>query len=207
MADKKKKKTAFRRVERIKIIEYGCIGLVILLFLGLALLYGGKRSGDSADPNASPSPVPTADTSIRGMNVLDALTAASFTVDYRQDRYDVVSPDGVAFDMRMQSDDKGIVSLSFETLLCADPEDGTETSNLIRSENKRSVHALQTLFDAIMPVFHRTIADSDTITKQCQKVVQSGEPYTKHLGSFSVRITSDPDADLQTVTIQLIRDY
>ena len=203
----KKKKSVFRRIERIKIIEYGCIGLVILLFLGLAIVYGGQRSADrSAEADASPSPVPTADTSIRGMNVLNALTAASFEVTYQQEHYDVCSPDGVAFEMQMQSDDKGIVALSFETLLYADPEDGTETSSLIATENKQTVNALRTLLDAIMPVFHRTITDSDTITAQCQKVVRSGEPYSKHFGTYSIRITSDPDADLQTVKIQFIRD-
>ena len=207
MTSKKKKKSAFRRVERIKVIEYGCIGLVILLFVGLAIIYGGKRSNDrSGSPDASPSPVPTADTSIRGMNVLNALMEALFTVDYQSDHYDVSSPNGVAFTMQMQSDDKGIVSLSFETLLCPDPEDETETSKLIRSENKSTLEALRTLLDAVMPVFHRTIADSDTFTKQCRKVVQSGEPYSKHFGTYSVRISSDPDADLQTVKIQFLRD-
>ncbi|MBQ5991270.1 MAG: hypothetical protein IJL62_01840 [Clostridia bacterium] len=205
--DRKKKKRGFPRVERVKIIEYVCIGLVILLFLGLAVFYGGRRVNPSAaDAETSPSPAPTDDLSIRGMNLLNALDRAGFDVAYQTDRYDVKTSDDVAFDMRMESDDKGIVRLSFETLLCADPDDGTETANVIRAENKQTVAALRELFDCVMPVFRRTIADSDTIVKQCQKVAETGEPYSKHFGKYSVRISSDPSSVPQTVVILFVRD-
>ncbi len=205
--DRTKKKRGFPRVDRIKIIEYVCIGLVILLFLGLAIFYGGKKTGRAAtDAEASPSPVPTDDPSIRGMNILDALDRAGFETVYHTDRYDVKSPDGVAFDMRMESDDKGLVRLSFETLLCADLDDGTETANVIREKNRQTVAALRALLDSVMPVFRRTIADSDTIVKQCRKVAETGEPYSKHFGKYSVRISSDPSVVPQTVMILFVRD-
>ncbi len=205
--DRKKKNRGFARVERIKIIEYACIGLVILLFLGLAILYGsgGVQKGDRS-ANASPSPVPTADTSIRGKNVLDALLDAGFAVEYGTDQYDVRSESGVFFAMRMISNDKGILELSFETALCPDPEEDTLTARYLIDENRKTIDALQTLFDRIMPVFHRPASDSDTIVKQCLKVVNNGETYSKHLGKYSVRIQSDPEAIPQTVSIDLIRD-
>ena len=60
--DRRKKKRSVPRFERIKIIEYGCIGLVILLFVGLAILYGSKnRTAVEANADASPSSVPTPD--------------------------------------------------------------------------------------------------------------------------------------------------
>ena len=37
---KKKKKRIYSQIEWIKIIEYVCIGLVVLLFVGLAIYYG-----------------------------------------------------------------------------------------------------------------------------------------------------------------------
>lgn len=205
--DRTKKKRGFPRVDRIKIIEYVCIGLVILLFLGLAIFYGEKKTDRAAtDAEASPSPVPTDDPSIRGMNILDALDRAGFETVYHTDRYDVKLPDGVAFDMRMESDDKGLVRLSFETLLCADLDDGTETANVIREKNRQTVAALRALLDSVMPVFRRTIADSDTIVKQCRKVAETGEPYSKHFGKYSVRISSDPSVVPQTVMILFVRD-
>ena len=140
------------------------------------------------------------------MNILDALDRAGFETVYHTDRYDVKSPDGVAFDMRMESDDKGLVRLSFETLLCADLDDGTETANVIREKNRQTVAALRELFDSVMPVFRRTIADSDTIVKQCRKVAETGEPYSKHFGKYSVRISSDPSVVPQTVMILFVRD-
>ena len=205
--DKKKNKRGRIRAERVKIIEYCCIGLVILLFLGLAFFYGRKdHTTAPAEADASPSPVPTEDSSIRGKNLLGALERASFDVTYLPDSYSVQSSDGIAFVMRMESDDRGIVSLSFETLFCADPEEESEIADLLRAENRKTTEALRALFDAVMPVFHRPIADSDTIVKQCQKVVKSGEPYSKHFGTYSVRITSDPQAVPQSVTIRFIRD-
>ena len=79
---KTKRKRAILRIERIKIIEYASIGLVILLFLGLAIRYGTAKSAvDDAAPDPTVSPVPTEDTSIRGMNVFRALEAAGFTVE------------------------------------------------------------------------------------------------------------------------------
>ena len=207
--DRKKKKRDLPRVERIKIIEYVCIGLVILLFLGLAIFYGGRdRStrNNTAEADASPSPVPTDDPSIRGMNVLDALERASFGVSYEQDSYSVRSPNGVAFEMHMESDDRGLIELSFETPLCPDPDGETEIEELLRTENRQSIEAIRALFDAVMPVFHRPIADSDTIVKQSRNVVKSGEPYAKHFGTYSMRISSDFDAIPQTVTIRFVRD-
>ena len=205
--DKRKKKRRFPRVERIKIIEYGLIALVVLAFIGLAVYYGTKGKG-SRNSEAIPtvSSAPTADTSIRGMNVLNALERGGFAVSYRDGAYAVTSPDGVGFDMRMQSDDKGILTLSFETILCADIDDDTELARILNAKNRSTADALQNLFDCIMPVFRRPAADVDTIVKQCRKVVLSGETYAKHLTRYSLRIESDPDADLQTVKVSLIRD-
>ncbi len=205
--DRRKKKRSVPRFERIRIIEYGCIGLVILLFVGLAILYGSKeKHPDEPVADASPSPVPTPDETIRGMHVLDALDKAGFAVSYETDRYDVLSPDGVSFTMRMGSDDRGISELSFETPLCPDPEEETESARLLREENRRTVKELQKLFDCVMPVFRRPVSDSDTIVKQCRKVAENGDVYSKHFGRYSVRIVSDSEARPQTVTVYLIRD-
>lgn len=205
--DRAKKKRGVPRIDRVRIIEYVCIGLVVLLFLGLAILYGKKQ--DKAVPSfaeATPSPVPTDDPSIRGKSVLDAIDGSSFTLTYQRDYYDIVSDDGTAFIMRMLSDDSGITQLSFETLLCADPEEENEISVSLIAENKRTLHAMRDLLDLIMPVLKRTVSDSDVIVGQCKKVVKSGEPYSKHIGRFTVRVDSDPDAIPQTVLIEFIRD-
>lgn len=205
--DKRKKKRRGLRIDRIKIIEYGCIGLVIALFLGLAILYGGKNRGkDPNEPEAMVSPVPTDDRSIRGKNILDTIESSAFDLVYDQGHYDLTSESGVAFEMRMQSDDTGLQRLSFRTLLCADPEEAGAIADTLRAENKKSVDALRDLFDLIMPVIRRTASDSDTIVKRCTEVVKSGEPYSKHMGQFTVRIQSDPEDIPQAVTIDLIRD-
>lgn len=207
LTDRTKKKRGVPRIDRVKIIEYVCIGLVVLLFLGLAIFYG--RNHGETDPveiEATPSPVPTDDPSIRGKNVLDAIEGSAFTLTYRQDHYDLVSEDGTAIEMRMQSDDNGITRLSFETLLCADPEEESVISGSLIAENKRSLHAIRELLDLIMPVLKRTVSDSDVIVSQCKKVVQSGETYSKHIGQFTVRVQSDPEAIPQTVLIEFIRD-
>lgn len=205
--DRAKKKRGVPRIDRIKIIEYVCIGLVVLLFLGLAILYGkGDAKTDLTEIDASPSPVPTDDPSIRGKNVLDAIESSAFTLTYQQDHYDVVSENGTAFEMRMLSDDNGILQLSFETLLCADPEAENEISESLIAENKQTLRAIQDLLDRIMPVLKRTVSDSDLIVGQCKKVVKSGELYSKHIGRFTVRIQSDPEAIPQTVLIEFIRD-
>lgn len=204
---KQKKKRSVPCFERIKLIEYGCIGLVIVLFLILAIVYGtGKNTNGKPLADASPSPVPTADPSIRGKAILDALDDAGFSVSYQDGQYAVVSPDGIAFQMQMESDDKGILALSFETPLCPDPEENTETARLLRAENRRTVNEMRELFDCVMPVFHRSVYDSETIIKQSQKVAENGDAYAKHFGHYSVRILSDPEAVPQTVTISLIRD-
>ena len=204
---KAKKKRDVPRIDRVKIIEYVCIGLVILLFLGLALLYGRNRGEtDPVEAEATPSPVPTADPSIRGKNVLDAIDGSSFTLTYQQDHYDIVSEDGIALEMRMLSDDSGITRLSFKTVLCADPEEENEVSESLIAENKRTLHALQDLLDLVMPVLKRTVSDSDVIVAQCKKVVKTGESYSKHIGHFTVRIQSDPEAIPQAVLIEFIRD-
>ena len=202
---KAKKKRDVPRIDRVKIIEYVCIGLVILLFLGLAFFYG-KDKTEPDETDASPSPVPTADPSIRGKNVLDAIDSSPFTLTYQQDRYDIVSEGGTAFVMHMLSDDGGITRLSFETVLCADPEEENEISESLIAENKRTLRATQDLLDLIMPVLKRTVSDSDVIVSQCKKVVKSGESYSKHIGRFTVRILSDPEAIPQTVLIEFIRD-
>ena len=106
----------------------------------------------------------------------------------------------------MQSDDNGILSLSFETLLCPDPKGDTATEQSLRDENAKTLEAIRTVFDAVMPVFGRSVADSETIVKQCRKVVETGEPYAKRLGDYSVRIRSDIDALPQAVVVTLLRD-
>ena len=65
---------------------------------------------------------------------------------------------------------------------------------------------MRDLLDLIMPVLRRNVSDSDTIVKRCTEVVKSGEPYSKHMGQFTVRIHSDPDEIPQTVVIEWIRD-
>ena len=205
--DRSKKKRVVPRIDRIKIIEYACIGLVILLFLGLAIFYGkGQCGSDPVTVEAAPSPVPTDDPSIRGKNVLDAIEDSSFSLRYQQDHYDIESEGGTAFEMRMLSDDRGITRLSFETLLCADPEKENEVSASLIEDNKQTLRAMQNLLDLIMPVLNRTVSDSDVIVGQCRKVVKTGESYSKHIGQFTVRIQSEPEAIPQTVLIEFIRD-
>ena len=205
---KRKKKRAILRVERIRIIEYVSIALVILLFLGLAFFYGSGRSLRNPQATAEPtvSPVPTEDPSIRGMNVFSALEDAGFLVDTTEGGYRLTAPNDVVFSMQMQSDDKGILTLSFETPYCADPKEEGAIFDALRAENERTTDALRTLFDCVMPVFHRSISDSETIVKQCATVVAKNTSYSKHLGNYSVRILTDPDAMPQTVSITLIRD-
>ncbi len=204
---KTKRKRAILRIERIKIIEYASIGLVILLFLGLAIRYGTAKSAvDDAAPDPTVSPVPTEDTSIRGMNVFRALEAAGFTVESSENGYTVTSGDGIVFSMTMLSDDNGILSLTLETPLCPDPDEEGAVYDALRTENRRTVGAIRTLFDAVMPVFHRSVSGSETIVKQSQKVVSDGESYAKDLGKYSLRILSDPDTLVQTVQISLVRD-
>lgn len=209
MSTDRKRKRRFPHIERVKIIEYGLIVLVVLAFVGLAIWYGTGQSPQAPEPTPDPTdtPLPTEDSSIRGMNVLNALEKAGFLVTYREaDLYDVHSPDGIALTMQMRSDDRGIKTLSFETVLCPDPEEDTRSAQYARELNKRTVDAVRSLFDSIMPVFRSTAANSDTIAKQCRKVVKDFEPYSKHLTKYSVRITSDAEKVPQTVLITLIRD-
>lgn len=205
--EKAKKKRIVPRTARVKILEYGAIGLVALLLLVPAILYGGKRSESApAEAEVSSSPVPTPDPSIRGKNVLDAIEDSPFTLQYLQDHYDLLSPDGVPFTLRMRSDEAGLTELTVTTLLCADPDEDTEIAELLRSQNKQTVAALRDLLDRLMPVFRRTVADSDTIVKQCLKVVETGAPYSKHMGRFTVRVQSDPEEIPQSVSITFLRD-
>lgn len=207
MSTDRKKNRRAPRIERVKIIEYLCIGLVIALFAGLAILYGGKgHDAVPAEAEVSPSPVPTDDHSIRGKNILDALEKSEFGLVYRQDHYDLAAPNGVSIEMRMQSDDTGLQRLSVETALSADPEDEGPIFDMVKAENKRTVEALRDLLDLIMPVLHRTVSDSDTIVKRCREVVKSGDPYSKHMGSFTVRVRADAESLPETVTIEWIRD-
>ena len=205
--DRRKKKRGVPRIDRIKLIEYGCIALVIALFTGLAILYGRKdRSTVPPEPESTPTPAPTDDRSIRGKNILDAIEGSSFDLVYLQDHYDLTNENGVAIELRMQSDDTGLQRLSLETPLCADPEESGAIADTLKAQNKDAVKALRDLLDLIMPVLRRTASDSDTIVKRCREVVNSGEPYSKHLGQFSVRILSDPEDIPQTVTIDFIHD-
>lgn len=202
-----RKKHSVPHIVNTKILEYGAIGLVILLFLGLAILYGVKKPKQGADEAETAStPVPTADSSIRGKNILDAIEDSAFTLTYRQDHYDLTYANGSAMELRMRSDDAGLRELSVTALLCPDPEGDSEIERLLRTENAQTTAALRELFDRIMPVLRRTVADSDTIVKQCTKVVKTGEVYSKHMGQFTVRIQSDPEAIPQSVTITLLRD-
>lgn len=205
--EKGRKKRKIARIERIKIIEYGCIALVILLFLVLAVIYGSKNyAGAGSKASASPTPEATADTSIRGKNVLDALDKSGFSVVFRSDHYDAVSPEDVPFTVCMLSDDDGLRLFSAETLLYPDPDDGTETAEMLREENRITVKAIRTLFDAVIPVFHRTVSYSNTIANQCQKVVKDGNPYVKQMGNFTVNISTVFRDGLQYVIVTLTRD-
>ena len=205
---KRKQKRGILHVERLKIIEYACTAVVVLLFIVMAVLYGRGwslcRNRTVSEPTVSP--VPTDDRSIRGMNVFSALDDAGFSVETQTDGYVLTTANGVRFTMEMRSDDKGIKTLSFETPYCPDPEEEGELFEALRAENDRTEDALRDLFDCMMPVFHRPISDSETIVQQCGKVVLKGNPYAKRLGDYSVRIQSDLDAIPQTVTITLIRD-
>ena len=209
--DPKKRKRRFPRIERIKIVEYGLIAFVVLAFIGLAIYYGSRRTGSETSEAAARtvSPKPTDDRSVRGMHVFSALSDAGFTAATREaGLYDVVSEDGVSFEMRMIPDDKSILTLSFETILSPDLEENTETARVLNAQNKRTLDAIRRLFDCVMPVFHRNAADSETIVKQCQKVVKSGETYAKNLSEYTVRISASSDSETtpKTVVIELIRN-
>lgn len=203
----KRKHAPIPRADRVKILEYGLIVLVVLLFLAASLFYGLSCSAKKTDPDAeaTASPEPTEDPSIRGMRVLNALEDAGVSVELIDGNYRLTAKN-VCITMRMESDDDGIRSLSFEALLCPDPSGDTATEQTLRDSNAETVEALRTVFDAVMPVFGRSAADSETIVRQCRKVVESGEPYAKRLGDYSVRILSDIDALAQSVTVTLIRD-
>ena len=205
---KRKKKRAIVRVERFRIIEYACVVLLVIVFCAMAIFYGSGRSlkWKNGDAEATVSPVPTDDPTIRGMNVFSALEENGFAVTSESGSYTVTASNGVVFAMRMQSDDKGILTLSFETPYCPDPEEEGAVYEALREENRRTTDALRDLFDCIMPVFHRPISDSETVVQQCAKVAEKGSSYAKHLGTYSVRILSDPDAIPQTVSITLQRD-
>lgn len=203
-----KKHRARVHVERMKIIEYVTMGLAILLFLGLGLYYSchGPIRNRSAEAEPTVSPVPTEDPTVRGMHVFSALDNGAFTVEPDGDTYRVTAQNGVVFTMHMHSDDSGITELSFETPYCADPSEEGAVYDALREENRKTTEALRTLFDGIMPVFHRSIYDSETIVQQCAKVAEKGTSYSKHLTNYSVRILSDPTETPQTVTVSFIRD-
>ena len=203
----RKKKHSFLYTERFKILEYGLIGLLVLAFGVGAIVYERKsRTAEKEPPAASPSPVPTADASIRGMNVLAALEDADVSVEPDGDGYLLTAPNEITLTMFMESDGNGIRSLTIETLLCPDPAGDSEVEQALRQRNGNAVAALRTVFDALMPVFRKSVADSETIVKQCQTVALKGAPYAKRLGSYSVRVQSDPNALPQSVTVTLTRD-
>ena len=204
----KKKRAKLSRADRIKILEYGLIALAVLLFLGASLYYGLRCIGETPEPDAeaTASPVPTEDTSVRGMRVLNALEDAGISVETADGDYRLTLAGGVTVTMRMQSDDGGIRTLSFETLLCPDPKGDTATEQSLREENAQTEDALRTVFDAVMPVFGRGAAESETLVKQCRKVTESGEPYARRYGDYSVRIRSDADVLPQSVSVTFTRD-
>lgn len=203
---KKKKTKRFLQAERVKIIEYALIGFIVLMFVGLSVLYGLKRSAEDAPAAPTEEASPSPDTAIRGMHLLNALEDAGFTVVRENGAYRLTSSGGVSFDMQMESDRDGILSLAFETLLCTDPEGDALVHQTLREENRKTVDALRALFDAVMPVFRKTVSDSETIVKQCQNTVKSGASYAKSLGQYGVRILSDPNVVPQTVRITLERN-
>lgn len=204
---KKKRKLSFLYSERFKIIEYVCIVLVVLLFLGLAIAHGMKNPSDKTlSEETTPSPVPTADPSVRGMNALNALEQAGVAVVLEDGVYGLTASNGVSLTMRMQSDDAGIRTLSIEALLCPDPTDEGAVSDALRAQNEQTVSALREVLDALLPVFHRSVSDSETIVKQCRTVVEKGTSYAKQLGNYSVRVLSDPESLPQSVTVTFTRD-
>lgn len=203
-----KKKRAYRRVERMKIIEYAVIGLVFALFIVMAVIYGSggtQRQGES-DPQATATSEPTVDPSIRGMHIFAALEDADLSVVQSDGGYCVTSTNGVPFDMYMTSDDHGIVSLTFETLYCPDPVGEGAVHDALREKNRESEAAMRELFGLILPVFGRPVSEAETIVNNCTKVVQSGQTYTKRFGTYTLRIVSDPEASPQSVGISFVRD-
>lgn len=201
-----KKAKRFIQAERMKIVEYGLIGLIVLLFVFLAVHYGKNRQdpGETVEPTVLASPTP--DVSIRGMNLLNALEGAGFTVERTDGAYHVTAANDIPIEMHMESDGDGIVSLSFETPLCPDPEGEASVYQALREKNRETVDALRALFDAVMPVFHRTVTDSETIVKQCQTVVEKNQSYAKQLGTYSVRILPNADVIPETVCVTLDRN-
>lgn len=205
---KRKTKHSFLYAERFRILEYGLIGALVLLFAAGAVLYGlkSREAEPVSDAPASPTPVPTADPSIRGMNVLAALEDANVTVALDGDDYALTAPNGVPLTMTMGSDDDGVRTLSIETYLSPEPDGESTVAQELRKQNAQTIEALRAVFDAVMPVFHRSIADSETIVKQCRSVVEKGESYAKRFGSYSARILSDIDHHPQSVVVTLVRD-
>lgn len=209
--DRSKKKRRFPRVEWIRIVEYGLIALIVLAFVGLSIYYGlhGKSHEPEPEPEPEPaaptqSPAPTEDTSPRGMNVWNALESAGYEIRY--DESLIISPEGVQFTMRMHSRNDVVQTLSFETVLCPDSSEDAAFARILNEKNRQTVEALRDLFDCVLPVFGRTIADSDYVVTECQKVVESGQTASKRMNAYSVRIESDPNADLQTVIVTLERN-
>ena len=202
----KKKAKRFLQAERMKIVEYVLIGLIVLLFVYLALHYGKKPQSSDAFVEASALASPTPDMSVRGMHILTALDDAGFSVERTDGVYHLTAANDVPIEMSMDSDSRGIVSLSFLTPLCPDPEGEAAVHEALRQKNRESVEALRALFDAVMPVFHGTVADSETIVKQCQSVVEKNESYAKEFGTYSVRILAHTDVLPETVGVTFDRN-
>ncbi len=204
--EKKKSKhtRGYLRLERVRIIEFACIGLVILLFLGLAVFYGTRPGKE--EPEAEQTPLPTEDPHDRGRYVFSALEEAGFVLTANADGYDVQAPNGTALTLRLVGNDDGILTLSVEGPLCAQSDDDSAVAQALRAMDTQTLDALRELFDAVLPVFHRTIKDSDTIVRQCRKVADSGTPYYAAFGKYTLSVESDPDAIPQTVLITLTRN-
>lgn len=198
------KKRGILRPDRVKIIEYAAIGLLILLFLGLAIFSGTRKHAEEAE--ATPTPSPTADTAIRGRAVFSALKDAGCTPTPNGDGYDVLTPSGATLTLSIESDDAGVRTLTVGTHLTKEPEADSSVAQALAEMDQQNLDALHTLFDAVLPVFHRDLKDSDTIVKECRKTANSGTPYSAKLGDFTLRIETDTSAVPQTVTIMLIRN-
>jgi hypothetical protein len=188
----------------MKIIEYAAIGLLILLFLGLAIFYGTRKHEEEAAE--VPTPSPTADSAVRGRAVFSALENAGCTLTPNSDGYDVHTPSGTVLTLSVTSDDAGVRSLTVGTYLTIEPEDDSSVAQALAEMDRQSLDAVHLLFDAVLPVFHRDLSGSDTIVTQCRKTANSGTPYSAKFGDYTLRIETDLSAVPQTVTVTLVRN-
>ena len=202
---KSKTKHPLLPFERLKIIEFVAIGLMMLVFIALSVYYG-CRGGEPEPVEEAPTPAPTADAAIRARNAFDALENAGYVLSPAGDSYDVTTPEGVSVRLRIVSDDAGIAALSVTAPLYADPGVDTPVTRALREQDDATLSAVRNLFDRILPVFHRDRKDSDTIAAQSRKVADSGTTYSARFDEYTLRIESDLTEVPQTVVIRLIRN-